>query len=79
VSEIKVIVESEEKDKEEKGYSDWEVHDAYCTLMKAEKIKKDPKMMGFMKEKMGEEKEAIKSLEQLKAKISEDMSENEED
>jgi hypothetical protein len=78
MAEVGIKVEVE-KDEEEEKYNDWRVDDAFCTLKRAEEYKKDPKMMAKVQEKISKEKVAIRSLEQLKSKASEVMSEEEED
>jgi hypothetical protein len=75
MSEVRVSIE---KDEEDRKYDDWRVDDAYCTLKRAEEIKQDKKMMGLIQERLDKDKKAIRSLDELKKKIGEDYSVEEE-
>lgn len=56
------------KPKEADSPDEWEVKDAADTLMKAEKIKKDKKIMPHVYKHLKTHKKAITSIEQLRAK-----------
>lgn len=47
-------------------YDEWCVEDAARTLMRAEEIKADPKMMKLVKEKLASQKKSITSIQGLK-------------
>jgi len=61
--EIKIEVE---KEKSKEGPEEWEVCQAVDTLMRAEEIKQDAKLMSLVKEKMDVKKKAIDSLSKLR-------------
>jgi hypothetical protein len=60
---------TDEKDKEEEGYRKWDIDCAVDTLIKAESIKQDAKMMALVKPLLMKKFEGIKkitSLDELK-------------
>ena len=59
-------MEAEKKKGKYEGYDDYEVDSAVDTLMKAEEIKRDPKLMKHCNSCMGEKSKSIKSIADLK-------------
>lgn len=47
-------------------YDDWAVKSAMETLMRAEEIKQDPKMMKLVSAHLKKQKKAIRSIEDIK-------------
>lgn len=60
-------------------YSDGCVDSALDTLMRAQEIQSDDKMMGLLKKKLSSKKQAIESIEELKAVAQKKMTEPEGD
>lgn len=56
--------------KKKKGYDDYEIEDAVRTLIRAEEIKQDPKLMKACSSDLAKKVKAIKSVAQIKAKTS---------
>lgn len=57
--EIKLNIEAE-TDKQEAEFKDWEIEDAVRTLIRAEEIKQDVKLMNVIKPKLQEKALAAK-------------------
>lgn len=53
-------------DEEKEKYSEWRVRDAVETLMRAEEVKADSKMMALVKAEMAKKGNAIKRITSLK-------------
>ena len=66
-----MMIEIEKGKKEKGGFDEFEVKDALHTLMRAEKIQKDAKLMAAVQKYAKQEKAAISSIADLKAKASE--------
>lgn len=60
---MKIEIKSE---KEKEGYSDHEVSSAMDTLMEAEKIKGDLKLMALVQKEIRSRQKAIKSIQDIK-------------
>lgn len=67
-----MVIEMEKNEKKDKkGFDEFEVKDALHTLIKAEKIKNDSKLMAEVQKLAKSEKKAISSIAELKSKASE--------
>lgn len=67
------------KEPEKKEFDRWEIDDAVRTLVRAEEIKADPKLMAACSKALAKQKKAIDSVDQLRKKAAElDEEEDEE-
>jgi hypothetical protein len=67
--EVKIMAEPSEKEEgKEKGYEDYELDCKARTLMEAEEIKADPKLMAALKPYLEKKAKAINSLADLRSK-----------
>lgn len=62
------VVESDKEEKGEKEYDKWELEDAARTLVRAEEIKGDKKLMDALAPYLDKQVTAYKSIAQLRAK-----------
>jgi hypothetical protein len=77
--EIKIESAVEQKEKKYGKFDEWEVKDALNTLKKAIEIKEDAELMDAIKKCAMKEVSAIKSIKDLRAKIQDDMDDEDED
>lgn len=54
-----------------KKYDDWEIKSAHRTLVEAEEIKKNPKLMGLVKKHNQKEAKAIETIDDLYVRAKE--------
>lgn len=70
---------SDVKEMKDDKYEDWKVEDAASTLLRAEEIKQDSKMMSKVAPLLAKKKKAITSIADLKKVREERAMEEEED